>query len=122
MICASTKKTCSLDPIPTKLVFDCLDIFLPVIAKIINYSLEHGVFPTVWKNALVFSLLEEDGLEPILKNYRLVSNLQFISKLAESAVSKQLQHHISMNKLYPLLQSSYRKFHSTESPLLKVKK
>ena len=49
------------------LFFDCLDIFLPVIAKIINYSLEHGVFPTVWKNALVFSLLEEDGLEPILK-------------------------------------------------------
>jgi len=75
----------------------------------------------VWKNALVFSLLEKDGLEPILKNYQLVSNLQFISKLAESAVSKQLQHHISMNKLFPLLQSSYRKFHRTESALLKVK-
>ena len=45
LICAFTKKTCSLDPIPTKLVFDCLDILLPVITKIINYSLEHGVFP-----------------------------------------------------------------------------
>ena len=122
LICASTKKTCSLDPIPTKLVFDCLDILLPVIAKIINYSLEHSVFPSVWKNALVFSLLEKDGLEPIFKHYRPVSNLQLISKLTESAVSKQLQHHISMNKLYPLLQSSYRKFHSTESALLKVKK
>ena len=116
------KKTCCLDPIPTKLVLDCLDILLPVITKIINYSLEHGVFPSVWKNILVFSLLKKYGLEPIFKNYRPVSNLQFISKLTESAVAKQLQHHINMNNLFPSLQSSYRKFHSTESALLKAKK
>ena len=39
LVLASKKKTCSLDPIPTKLVFECLDILLLVIAKIINYSL-----------------------------------------------------------------------------------
>ena len=50
-----------------------------------------------------------------------MSNLQFISKLADSAVAKQLQHHISTKNLFPMLQSSYRKFHSTESALLKVK-
>ena len=98
-----------------------MDILLPVITKIINYSLEHGVFPSAWKNALVFPLLKKDGLGPIFKNYRPVSNLQFISKLAESAVAKQLQHHISTNNLFHMLQSSYRKFHSTESALLKVK-
>ena len=54
-------------------------------------------------------------------NYRPVSNLQYISKLAESAVAKQLQHHIDTNNLFPMLQSSYCKFHSTESALLKVK-
>ena len=68
-----------------------------------------------------FPLLKKDGLEPIFKNYRLVSNLQFFSKLTESAVAKQPKHHINMNKLLPSLQSSYRKFHSTESALLKVK-
>ena len=96
------KKTCCLDPIPTKLVLGCLDILLPVITKIINYSLEYGVFPSVWKNMLVFSLLKKYGLEPIFKNYRPVSNLQFISKLTESAVAKQLQHHININNLFPL--------------------
>ena len=121
LVRASKKKTCSLDPIPTKLVFECLDILLPVITKIINYSLEHDVFPSAWKNALVFPLLKKDGLEPIFKNYRPVSNLQYISKLAESAVAKQLQYHINTNNLFPMLQSSYRKFHSTESALLKVK-
>ena len=85
------------------------------------YSLEQGVFPSVWKNTLVFPLLKKDGSEPIFQNYRPVSNLQFVSKLTESAVAKQLQHHIDMNNLFPLLQSSYRKFHSTESAPLKVK-
>ena len=60
----------------------------------INYSLENGDFPSAWKNALVLPLLKRDGLEPIFKNYRPVSNLQFVSKLAESVVAKQLHHHM----------------------------
>ena len=83
-----------------------------VITKIINY----------WKNALVFPVLKKDGLKPIFKNYRPVSNLQFIFKLTtENAVAKQLQHHINMHNLFPWLQSPYRKFHITESALLRVK-
>ena len=105
-----------------KLVLDCLDILLFVITKIINHSLVHGVFPSVWKNALVFPVLKKDGLKPIFKNYRPVSNLQFISKLTtENAVAKQLQHHININNLFPWLQSSYLKFRITESALLRVK-
>ena len=87
----------------------------------INYSLENGDFPSAWKNALVLPLLKKDGLEPIFKNYRPVSNLQFVSKLAESAVAKQLHHHMVANDLFPVLQSSCRKFHGTETALLKVK-
>ena len=37
------------------------------ITKIINYSLEHGVLLSTWKNDLVFPLLKKDGLEPIFK-------------------------------------------------------
>ena len=70
---------------------------------------------------MVLPLLKKDGLEPIFKNYRPVSNLQFVSKLAESAVAKQLHHRMVANDLFPVLQSSYRKFHSTETALLKVK-
>ena len=121
LVRASSKKSCGLDPIPTKLLLDCLDVLLPIITKMINYSLENGDFPSAWKNALVLPLLKKDGLEPIFKNYRPVSNLQFVSKLAESAVAKQLHHHLVVNDLFLVLQSSYRKFHRTETALLKVK-
>ena len=39
----------------------------------------------------------------------------------ERAVSSQLQSHLIINSLYPILQSSYRKHHRTDTALLKVK-
>ena len=100
--------------------------FCAISFKTINQ--DHQLLSRAWclsitvENALVFPLLKKDGLEPIFKNYRPVSNLHFISKLTESAVAKQLPHHINMKNLFPLLQSSHRKFHSMESALLKFKK
>ena len=122
LINCSKKKSCVLDSIPTSLLIDCLDVMLPVITKIINTSLQSGYFPDLWKNAVVNPLLKKAGLDPVFKNYRPVSNLQFISKLTESAAANQLQEHMSSNGLFPLLQSAYRKNHSTETAqLLKVK-
>ena len=53
----------------------------------------------------------------------LVSNLHYISKLTEKAVFSQTQHvHITVNEMYPDLQSSYRQHHRTETAWLKVMK
>ena len=113
LVWASSKKSCGLDPIPTKLLLDCLDVLLPTITKMINYSLEYGDFSSAWKIALVLKerWLKKDGLEPIFKNYRPVSILQFVFKLTESAVAKQLHRHMVACDLFPVVQSSYRKFH-----------
>ena len=51
------------------------------ITKIVNLSLESGVFAKDWKNALVHPLVKKAGLPPINKNLRPVSNLQFTSKI-----------------------------------------
>ena len=91
LIKSSTKTTCSLDPIPTKLFTECLDVLLTPITKLINLSLELGCFPLLWKRALVKPLLKKDGLDPIFKNFRPVSNLAYASKLVETVVAKQLQ-------------------------------
>ena len=120
LITASSKKSCPLDPIPTKLLNECVDLLLPPITKIINLSLDSGYFPRTWKCALVRPLLKEDGLPPVFKNFRPVSNLAFISKLVETVVAKQLQHYLNCNNLFLVFQSAYRQNHSTETALLKV--
>ena len=54
------------------------------------------------------------------KNYRPVSNLSFVSKLVEKVVAEQLKAHLTQNALANTDQSAYRKFHSTETALLKI--
>ena len=102
LITASSKKSCPLDPIPTKLLTEYVDVLLPPITKIINLSLDSGHFPRTWKCALVRPLLKKDGLPPVFKNFRPVSNLAFISKLVETVVAKQLRHYLNCNNLFPV--------------------
>ena len=121
MLIAKSKSTsCCLDPIPTPLVKSCIEPLIPVVTRIINNSLESGIFPEKWKEAVVKPLLKKSGLDPIFKNLRPVSNLAYISKLAERAVFNQTYDHLVRSGLYPQLQSAYRQYHSTETALVKV--
>ena len=120
LISSSAKKHCTLDPMPTSLVTDCLDVLLPVITKIINSSLAYGHFPTTWKEALIKPILKKSGLDATFNNLRPISNLKFISKLTERAVYNQTYDHLVNNNLLPVLQSAYRQRYSTETALLKI--
>ena len=57
-----SKKSCILDPMPTSLVLHCSEVLLPVIAKMINLSLQSG-FARSWKCAVVKPLLKKSGLD-----------------------------------------------------------
>ena len=70
--------------------------------------------------AVVTPLLKKPGLESLFKNLRPVSNLAHISKLTERAVFNQIYDHLVRSGLYPQLQSAYRRYHSTETALVKV--
>ncbi len=87
----------------------------------VNLSLQTGCFPDIWKIAILKPLLKKRDLDPVFGNLRPISNLSSISKLTERAVVDQVQCYLTTNSLYPLLQSAYRKYHSTETALLKVK-
>ena len=58
----SPTKSCPLDPIPTFLLKDCLDILLPSITKLVNYSLIEGSFPSTFKKAVVTPLIKKVSL------------------------------------------------------------
>ena len=116
-----SKKSCSLDPMPTKLLLQCIDILIPVFTSLINLSLSTGHFPMQWKNALITPLLKKPGLDADFKNLRPISNLKYISKLVEGAATQQIMDHLNNNSLLPCTQSAYRQFHSTETALLRIK-
>ena len=121
IISKSSNSTCELDPLPTWLFKQCLDTLLPSVTSIVNSSLSSGVFPSSMKMSHVRPLIKKLSLDPeVYKNYRPVSNLSFISKLIEKAVSQQLKDHLSNCHMDEPMQSAYKSKHSTETALLKV--
>ena len=121
IVCKSSKKSCGLDPIPTQLLHECLDELLPVLTKIVNQSLSTGIFPTAFKHATISPLLKKAQLDKnLLKNYRPVSNLPFLSKILEKVVLRQLSDHLANTGMLEIFQSAYRPSHSTETALIRI--
>ena len=121
IIKSTPNKSCDLDPIPTLLVLDCISVLVTPITNIVKYSLQEGSFLSCFKTAHATPMLKKAGLDRnILKNYRPVSNLSYISKLIEKAVAGQINEHIAHEGISNENQSAYRVFHSTETALLKI--
>ena len=119
IINSASAKSCELDPIPTTLLYENLDILLPTITNIINTSLTTGIVPLDLKTAIVKPLLKKPSLDKnLLKNYRPISNLPFLSKILEKVVLHKLLSHLQENNLSNPFQSAYRAGCSTETILL----
>jgi len=73
LINSSKGTSCCLNPIPT-LLLSCIDPLIPVITKIINSSLESGIFLMNGKRPW-FVLYTEESWPGISKNLRPISNL-----------------------------------------------
>ena len=102
-------KFCPLDPEPTSVVLQVLDVLLPVITCMINMSFESALFAEEWRQDLVLPTLKKCGLDIAYKNFRPVSNLPYVSKLSERAAADQLIDHMTINGLHLELQSAFKK-------------
>ena len=122
LIKGMSTKSCELDAMPTNILKNdiILKKILPVITKLINLSLQQGVFAKEWKLSIVRPTLKKIGLELLLDNYRPVSNLSFLSKVLEKAALVQLMEHCGSNDLLPDYQSAYRESYSCETALVKI--
>ena len=121
MILKSSPKSCELDPMHISLLFDCIDEVVPAVTHVVNESFLSGIFPSMFKTAIVKTLLKKPSLDQDdLKNYRPVSNLSFLSKVAEKLVLSQLLEYLNTNQLFSPVQSAYHPNHSTETALVKI--
>ncbi|CAB4015684.1 Hypothetical predicted protein [Paramuricea clavata] len=114
-------KTCSLDPIPIPVHKNHLESLNPIFTDIVKTSLSEGVFPNTLKISHLSPRLKKPDLDKdLFSNFRPIANIAFLSKVLEKTVAVQTQDFLNSNNFYPSFQSAYRKFHSTETALLKV--
>ena len=87
--------------------------------KIINYSLNQGVFPSKWKIANVCPVFKNGDRQNVL-NYRPIALLSSVSKRHEKIVYKRLYEHCVENNLLIENNSGFKHNDSTVNLLLNI--
>ena len=113
----SSSRAAGSDGVQLQMIKKCFAVIGPHILNIINYSIVRGEMPAIWKHATVVPIWKSgDRAQP--SNFRPVSVLSVISKLAEKVVGAQLTDYLREHSILSPTQHAYRKGHSTESALL----
>ena len=117
----AAKKSKGNDGVPQ----DCLllgqEVIVNPLTNIINTSIEAGVFPELWKEAIVVPILKKGDAKE-LSNYRPVSCLPAASKVLEKVVCEQLTRFAEINQILPNNQHGFRAQRSTMTALSSMQK
>ena len=121
LVLKSPTKSCSLDPIPTGILKEHVDLVATPITNIINESFSSGVFPDSLKEGVVFPSFKKSCTDQeAFASYRPITNISFLSELLERAAAIQTKNYLTAEGLLAKWQSAYRQHHSTETALLRV--
>ena len=107
----STKAT-GLDDIPPSMIKDASRYIAAPLAYIINLSLSSGTYPNHWKIAKIVPVYKSGSVSE-LGNYRPISILPAISKIAERLVHDQLAKFLEDSSLLSPTQFGFRSKYST---------
>ena len=81
-----TIKTSPADPIPALLLKEIIEDLIPHIQVMVNASLSKGSMDEL-SESIITPILKKHNLDAdLLKNYRPISNIEFLSKIIEKVV------------------------------------
>jgi hypothetical protein len=101
----------------TRLLYLSSNIIAPTLTYIINMSLKLGYVLDDWKLALVTPAFKGKGSPSDENNYRPLSVIGYISKLAEKGIQIQLMKYLKRHNFISIDQFAYLKNHSTQMSL-----
>ena len=114
-------KYSTVDEIPEKLINPVIKSTSTNILKIVNDSLQNGVFPTYLKKSHIIPVPKSSKQNVNeLSDFRPIINISIISKIMEKCVFSQIFNHLENHNLLIPNQSAYRKNHSCETALIKI--
>ena len=103
----------------TLVVAKALPIIGEHLVRLLNCSIVQGVLPDLWKKARIIPL-KRCAASTSPSDFRSISIPCFLSKVLEKIVLDQMQELFTKNKLLDPLQSGFKKYHLTETALLKL--
>lgn len=108
------KNTMGVDELSLKTISQVLDLIIRPFTFLANQSLSQGIFPSLFKTALVIPI-HKKGPKTSIENYRQISLLSSLSKVMEKIVSSNILSYLEMNNLLCDNQHGFRPGRSVET-------
>ena len=89
------------------------------LAKILNNSIERGIYPEKLKIAKVVPIFKSDG-ETDTNNYRPISLLSIFTRIFEKLMHTRLSSYLDINNIICDSQYGFSQQHSTEHAILDI--
>jgi len=110
-------KSSGPDQIPGRLLKLMAHEFAPSLSVIYQASLEQGVLPQDWRNALIVPIFKK-GCRLQLSNYRPISLTCIVCKILEHIISTNMYQHLEDNHIICRQQHGFHKRRSCETQLI----
>ena len=107
------------DGIPQSIIVKALSSIATYLTKLFNVSLMKGIFPSTWKKARIIAL-KKVSVPSSPSDFRPIALLCFMSKVLEKLAHYQVANFLSKSKILDLYQTGFRKYHSTQTALIKL--
>ena len=112
-------RSCGIDYIDGFSIKLAAPLIDDIILHLVNISIESSVYPSLWKVNKVSPQFKK-GDKTLGENWRPVTDIVFVSKLAEAAVFNQVEEHFSKNNLWHPNHHGFKSNHSTSTAISQI--
>ena len=112
-------RSCGIDYIDGYSIKLAAPLIEDILLHLVNITIDSSVYPSLWKVNKVSPQFKK-GDKTLSENWRPVTDIVFVSKLAEAAVFEQVEEHFSSNNLWHPNHHGFKANHSTSTAISQI--